>query len=161
MSGNKPDAVAAYLHRMETQIRDPLLERLSHRLAVVESKATGLLGHISIMIAIVAIFLVEGFGSIPSVRDLDPTTASIIENILRAELSIYVMCALMCLFAVGGHMPTRRSDDVEVQKRGLAHAIISRRRLYNLAYAVSIVVTVGFVITIWVRYWLTDYHVFQ
>ena len=120
------------LRRHEEAIPAPIAEALQN----IDSKATGLLTHASMMIA--------GLGLIA------PLVANhaIEEAIIVAEMAVYLLLAVGCLRCLTVFSPANFSDDNAGMLFRIGQELLLRRELYGLCIRTAIVFTIVVVVTL-------------
>lgn len=131
------DAVKNYperIRRHEESIPTPIAEALQN----IDAKATGLLTHVSMMIA--------GLGLIA------PLVANhrFEEVIIVCEMAVYLILAVGCLRCLTIFSP--RDIGTETGLTGIGSELLLRRELYALCVRAAIIITILVVITLPVLY---------
>jgi hypothetical protein len=108
----------------------------------IDSKATGLLTHVSMMIA--------GLGLIASLI----ADHRIEEGIIILEITVYLLLAIGCLRCLNVLNPPPAVDDTSASLVELSHELVLRRQLYALCVHATTWVTVFIIISLPAMYFL-------
>jgi hypothetical protein len=126
--------IAQYPHRLERHNRT-LPPSVLHAFGEIDAKATGLLAHVSLMIA--------GLGLIaPLVVDSD-----VEKGVLIIEIAVYLLIAIGCLRCLAVFRFKEFGDGTPVAREVAFHELILRRELYAVCNRAAIYLTV-FVFTL-------------
>jgi hypothetical protein len=134
------------IERYETTVREQdhaLSPEVSHSFASIDAKATGLLTHVSMMIA--------GLGLIaPLVADNNVEV-----GIVVAEIGVYLLIALGCLRCLSVFRTHEFVDPGAQIKQIIHRELIIRRELYSLCIRTAIVFTIVVFLLLPVLYFWT------
>jgi hypothetical protein len=123
------EAIATYPQRL-LRHNASLTPEIVSAFQLIDGKATGILTHVSLMIA--------GLGLIaPLVTESDVEI-----GIVVAEIGIYLLIAVGCLRCLSVFHRGEFADDSKSMQEIVNHELILRRELYNLCNRAAIVFTV-------------------
>ena len=128
-------AISEYFERIrndQEKIPEPIMTSMQN----IDVKATGLLTHVSMMIA--ALGLVA-----PLVAD-----RGVEEGVIIFEISIYLLLAIGCLRCLNLLNPRRSTGKTKDLNAELHHEILLRRELYTLCVRGTSVVTICILISL-------------
>jgi hypothetical protein len=128
-NGWNPKNIAEYPHRL-LRHSEALPQGVTHALQLIDAKSTGLLTHVSLMIA--------GLGLVaPLVVDTE-----LEKGVVIAEIAVYLLIAVGCLRCLAVFHFDEFVDGTP-RLRGIAfHELILRRELYGLCNRASIYLTI-------------------
>ncbi len=122
-----------HIRRHEESIPPPIAAAMQN----IDTKATGLLTHVSMMIA--------GLGLVaPLVAD-----HRIEQGIIVFEIAVYLLLAIGCLRCLNVFNPISGMSDLSA---ALGHELLLRRELYAFCVRAAIVITIFIIVTLPVMY---------
>jgi hypothetical protein len=128
--GWSKDELAEYPTRMHRN-NEALAHGLTHTFAQIDGKATGLLAHVSLMIA--------GLGLVaPLVVD-----SEIEKGVVLAEIALYLLIAVGCLRCLAIFQFSDLGAGTPDWRDLTYHELILRRELYSLCNRVAIYLTIA------------------
>jgi hypothetical protein len=128
-------AIETYHERLrqhEESIPAPIAAAMQN----IDAKATGLLTHVSMMIA--------GLGLIASLI----ADHRVEEGVMVFEMVIYLLLAIGCLRCLTVFNPHALAGEMTVMSRGLGRELLLRRELYAFCVRTAIAVTIIVVVTL-------------